>query len=175
MKQVLTGFLTAVLILAAALVPAYGADAGAFPGGKLEVVVRADYRDTAAALERHALTLTLAGDKTGSQQFALRGSEGQETFSCGQNTARLVLSLRNPQDAPLGGNDQVGFLLVSFSGLPMDQEYQVSLAGKGFASFTSPKMAVDACTPHLLVSGDSGGFALGDLTGDGEITQEAGG
>ena len=171
MKQVLTGFLTAVLILAAALVPAYGADAGAFPGGKLEVVVRADYRDTAAALERHALTLTLAGDKTGSQQFALRGSEGQETFSCGQNTARLVLSLRNPQDAPLGGNDQVGFLLVSFSGLPMDQEYQVSLAGKGFASFTSPKMAVDACTPHLLVSGDSGGFALGDLTGDGEITQ----
>ena len=92
MKQVLTGFLTAVLILAAALVPAYGADAGAFPGGKLEVVVRADYRDTAAALERHALTLTLAGDKTGSQQFALRGSEGQETFSCGQNTARLVLS-----------------------------------------------------------------------------------
>ena len=171
MKQVLTGFLTAVLILAAALVPAYGTDAGAFPGGKLEVVVRADYRDTAAALERHALTLTLAGDKTGSQQFALRGSEGQETFSCGQNTARLVLSLRNPQDAPLGGNDQVGFLLVSFSGLPMDQEYQVSLAGKGFASFTSPKMAVDACTPHLLVSGDSGGFALGDLTGDGEITQ----
>ncbi|MCI9666816.1 MAG: hypothetical protein HFF13_06115 [Angelakisella sp.] len=171
MKQVLTGFLTAVLILAAALVPAYGADAGAFPGGKLEVVVRADYRDTAAALERHALTLTLTGDKTGSQQFALRGSEGQETFSCGQNTARLVLSLRNPQDAPLGGNDQVGFLLVSFSGLPMDQEYQVSLAGKGFASFTSPKMAVDVCTPHLLVSGDSGGFALGDLTGDGEITQ----
>lgn len=171
MKQVLTGFLTAVLILAAALVPAYGADAGAFPGGKLEVVVRADYRDTAAALERHALTLTLTGDKTGSQQFALRGSEGQETFSCGQNTARLVLSLRNPQDAPLGGNDQVGFLLVSFSGLPMDQEYQVSLAGKGFASFTSPKMAVDACTPHLLVSGDSGGFSLGDLTGDGEITQ----
>ena len=122
MKQVLTGFLTAVLILAAALVPAYGADAGAFPGGKLEVGVRADYRDTAAALERHALTLTLTGDKTGSQQFALRGSEGQETFSCGQNTARLVLSLRNPQDAPLGGNDQVGFLLVSFSGLPMDQE-----------------------------------------------------
>ena len=90
MKQVLTGFLTAVLILAAALVPAYGADAGAFPGGKLEVVVRADYRDTAAALERHALTLTLAGDKTGSQQFALRGSEGQETFSCGQDRKSVV-------------------------------------------------------------------------------------
>ncbi len=69
MKQVLTGFLTAVLILAAALVPAYGADAGAFPGGKLEVGVRADYRDTAAALERHAPSSLPCGAARGRRPF----------------------------------------------------------------------------------------------------------
>ncbi len=168
MRRTLAAFLTVILALVAFALPAYGAEAA---GGRLDVVLGLDYRESPANLRERGVTLTLTGSGGGSFALSLGGSDAEETFPFGGGEARARVSCHNPEDAPLGGNDRVGFVLVSFSGLPREDRYRVSLAGKGFSPYTSRELEIKDCAPRLCVSAESGGFALGDVDGDGTIGQ----
>ncbi len=168
MRRILAAFLTAAFALAALALPAYGAEAA---GGRLDVVLRLNYRESPANLQSRGITLTLTGSGGTPFSLSLGGSDTEETFPLGGGDARVQLSYRNPEDAPMGGGDRVGFVVARFSGLPREDRYRVSLAGKGFSSFTSQELAVKDYAPRLCVSAESGGFALGDINGDGAISQ----
>ena len=167
MRRTLLAFLTAILLLAGFSLPAYGAED---PGGRLEVLIRMDYRESPAVLLERGLTLTLTGRESGSAAVTLTGKDTKESLDLGGG-AGVDITYLNPEDAPVGGNDRVGFVMLAFSGLPSHDEYTVSLVGKGFSSFTSQKLAVDSFVPRLYVSSHSGGFALGDINGDRVIDQ----
>ena len=169
MRRMFAAFLMAVFALSAFALPAYGAGTA---GGQLEVVLRLDYRESSANFQNRGVTLTLTGTGGGSFSLPLNGNDTEETFPFGGQEAQVRLSYRNPQDAPLGGNDRLGFVVAEFSGLPKEDRYQVSLKGKGFSSFTSQEYPVKDCAPHIYISAESGGFALGDVDGNGTISQE---
>ena len=159
----------AVFALSAFALPAYGAGTA---GGQLEVVLRLDYRESSASFQNRGVTLTLTGTGGGSFSLPLNGNDTEETFPFGGQEAQVRLSYRNPQDAPFEGNDRLGFVVAEVSGLPKEDRYQVSLKGKGFSSFTSQEYPVKDCAPHIYISAESGGFALGDVDGNGTISQE---
>ncbi|MCI9508872.1 MAG: hypothetical protein HFF10_03885 [Angelakisella sp.] len=169
MRRMFAAFLMAVFALSAFALPAYGAGTA---GGQLEVVLRLDYRESSASFQNRGVTLTLTGTGGGSFSLPLNGNDTEETFPFGGQEAQVRLSYRNPQDAPFEGNDRLGFVVAEFSGLPKEDRYQVSLKGKGFSSFTSQEYPVKDCAPHIYISAESGGFALGDVDGNGTISQE---
>lgn len=180
MKRMLTGFLSAALVLSGFPLPVYAQEplevinvmsAPAQNAGRLSVVLQMNYREAAETLEKRKLTLTLTGDNKESYQLKLGKSDSEQEFSFGGKKAKVKLTLHNPQDAPLTGNDKVGFFLLEFSELPRNLKYQVKFEGEGYSSFTSQELSIDEYVPKLCVSAESGGFALGDVTNDQKIDQ----
>ncbi|MCI8623907.1 MAG: hypothetical protein HFG26_09630 [Provencibacterium sp.] len=180
MKRVLVGLLSAALIFSSFGWPvhAQGSDTvidvmaeTAQNAGKLDVVLQLGYSERAETLAKRNLSLTLLGAGGESYRLPLGSSGGEQEFSFGGKTVKVTLTLHNPQDAPLAGNDKVGFYLIEFSGLPRNSAYRVQLDGEGYRSFTSQEIAIEPYVPRLCVSAQSGGFALGDVTGDRAIDE----
>ena len=80
MRRTLLAFLTAILLLAGFSLPAYGAED---PGGRLEVLIRMDYRESPAVLLERGLTLTLTGRESGSAAVTLTGKDTKESLDLG--------------------------------------------------------------------------------------------
>ena len=171
MKRLLTAVLTAALVLQGMVLPAYAADP--VPGrGKLEVILQMDYRELPAAMEQRGITLTLTGDGGDSCVLPLSGSDSQRELTLGGSTVTAGLTVHNPQDGPMAENDRVGFVLARFDGLPRQQSYRVTMKGQGYGTVTSQAIAINEYVPRLYLSAESGGFALGDVTGDGAVDQK---
>lgn len=168
MKRTLSGFCTAVLLLLSLLLSAYAQTTidvtWTQNAGRLDVVVQFDYRESAAALAGRELSLTLLGDSGALCTVPISG--GDETRSIPETDASVRTTLYNPQNAPLSGNEKVGFCTAEFTGLPRDVQYRVRLEGRGYQSLTSGPLSLDEYAPRVYISAKSGGFALGDVTGD---------
>ncbi len=139
--------------------------------GKLDVVVRIDYQETAETLAGRKLSLTLTDDQK-QISHSLPLNDGEQTFSFNGKTITADIALHNPQDAPLGGNDKVGFYLVEFTGVPFGAAYRLKLEGNGYQSAQSFGISNSEYAPKIYFSAESGGFALGDTTGDKSIDQK---
>lgn len=180
MKRMLTGFLSAALVLSGFPLPAYAQEplevinvmsSPAQNAGRLSVVLQMGYREAAETLAKRNLALTLTGDNNESCRLELSKIGSEQKFSFGGKEAKVKLTLHNPQDVPLAGNDKVGFYLLEFFDLPRNLKYRVSFEGDGYSSFTSQELSINEYVPKLCVSAESGGFALGDVTGDQKIDQ----
>lgn len=99
MKRIIPALLTAVLLLAASILPAYGAES---PTGCLDVVLKLDYRESGARFAEREITLTLAGRDERRAEFLLTGSEsdGKESFDFGGSQAAVRFRYHNPEDTP---------------------------------------------------------------------------
>ncbi len=180
MKRVFAGFLSAMIVLGTLQLPAYAQETPGVidmtsvsqSGGRLEAVLQLDYREYASILEGRSLSVTLEGSNGGSYTLPLGSSDAEQDFDWGGKTAHAAIELHNPQDAPLAATDKVGFYLLEFSGLPKEDSYTLTFKGTGYSSFTSQALAVNEFVPRLCVSAQSGGFALGDVTGDQAISNE---
>ncbi len=141
--------------------------------GKLDVVLKMNYRESAETLAKRNLTLTLKNVSNGSSQtLALGGEDSVQDFKIDGVTAKAAVKLHNPEDAPVNGNDKVGFYLVEFTGLPLSSSYHVSFEGEGFRPAEQHGIANNEYVPKVYISAESGGFALGDVNSDKEIDQK---
>ena len=167
MKRTLTGFCAAALILLSFLLSAYAQTIDVTwtqNAGRLDVVVQLDYHEPAAALARRELSLKLFGGNE--TLYTIPLTEPGEALKIPGTDASVRLTLHNPQNAPLSGSEKVGFCTLEFTGLPRDVQYRVALEGKGYQSLTSGPLSLDEYAPRVYISAKSGGFALGDVTGD---------
>lgn len=168
MKRFLSALLGAALLLAHLPLPTFAA--GGADMGKLHIVLQTDYREPLETLQQRGLSLTLS--KEDGAAFTLPiGSGGTQEIALGGDTAAIRQEVFNPQNAPLAENDRVGYWSLEISGLPLRQKYRVSLQAEGYGSFTTQPIAIDEYVPQLFISAQSGGFALGDATGDQKIDE----
>ncbi len=183
MKRALSCLLSVMLVLSGVQLPVYAQDTletvdvmpeTAANAGRLEVVLRMDYRESAETLKNRKLSLTLIQDNKAESKIVLGASDQEKDFTIGKNRIRAQITLLNPQDAPLAPNDKVGFYLVEFSGLPASSKYQFRFEGEGYRTVTVPETAasIDEYVPRVYISAESGGFALGDVTSDKQINQK---
>lgn len=141
--------------------------------GKLDVVLKMNYRESAETLAKRNLTLTLKNVSNGSSQtLSLGGEDSVQDFKIDGVAAKAAITLHNPEDAPISGNDKVGFYLVEFTGLPLSASYHVTFEGQGFRPAERHGIANNAYVPKVYISAESGGFSLGDVNSDKAIDQK---
>lgn len=169
MKRLLSAFLCAALLFTC-LPPLPAFAAGAQGTGRLHIVLQADYREPIETLQQRGLSLTLRGE-SGASLTLSPSSEGTLQAAFGERTATIWQALYNPQNAPMADNDKVGYWNLEIAGLPLDEQYLVSLQAQGYNSLTTQPLAINEYVPQLFISAQSGGFALGDATGDRKIDE----
>ncbi|MCI8443224.1 MAG: hypothetical protein HFG27_11940 [Provencibacterium sp.] len=168
MKRLLSALLGAALLLAHLPLPVFAA--GEQDSGALHIVLQTDYQEPLETLQQRGLSLTLSGEDGAVFTLPIGGGSTQE-LAFGGEKAAVYQEVLNPQNAPLAANDKVGYWSIEISGLPLRQKYQVSLQAEGYGSLTTQPVAIDEYLPQLFISAQSGGFALGDATGDRKIDE----
>ena len=160
MKRALSCLLSVMLVLSGTQLPVHAQDPAetvnvmaeaAENSGRLEVVLRMDYRESAETLKNRNLSLTLISDSKLEKTIALGGSDQEKDFTIAKNRVRANITLLNPQDAPLSPNDKVGFYLVEFTGLPTGAKYRFRFEGNGYRTVTAPETAaaIDEFVPRV--------------------------
>lgn len=169
MKRLLSALLCAALLFSC-LPPLPAAAAGGQGTGRLHIILEAGYREPLDTLRQRGLSLTLRGESGASLNLS-PGIEGMTQDTFGEGTATIWQELSNPQNAPLADNDRVGYWNLEIAGLPLGEQYVVSLQAQGYQSLTAGPVAINDYVPQLFISAQSGGFALGDATGDRKIDE----
>lgn len=129
-----------------------------------------------------ALTLTFAlpqrVDEVKSRdiRLALTGSGKNITVSLkdgsttGDAGVSVFVEAQNTQGAPLTTEQQIGAYEVVLSGLPLGG-YTMTVTGAGYTPCTTDTISLQDYSQHVLMSTADGTFSLGDLDGDGHVTQ----
>ena len=130
-----------------------------------------------------ALTLTFAlpqrVDEVKSRdiRLALTGSGKNITVSLkdgsttGDAGVSVFVEAQNTQGAPLTTEQQIGAYEVVLSGLPLG-DYTMTVTGAGYTPCTTDTISLQDYSQHVLMSTSDGTFSLGDVDGDGHVTQE---
>ena len=130
-----------------------------------------------------ALTLTFAlpqrADEVKSRdiRLALTGSGKNITVSLkdgsttGDAGVSVFVEAQNTQGAPLTTEQQIGAYEVVLSGLPLG-DYTMTVTGAGYTPCTTDTIFLQDYSQHVLMSTADGTFSLGDVDGDGHVTQE---
>lgn len=131
--------------------------------GSITAMVRIDYAQSLAELERRNLRLELFGGNASLGQLSLT-ELGQQ--SLGVYTANV--SARSAEGGELLGGEWPGALEVTVSGLPQGR-YELVFTGRGYRRF-SQSVTLSDHAQHLTLGTGDATFTLGDVTGDGKVT-----
>lgn len=133
--------------------------------GTIGLTICFDFPQTAAAVEKRDLKLTLS--KSGSQSVVALNSGAISGNTLGLAPAQVSVLQKNTFGQNITTENQIGYLEAKISGLEPGA-YTLSLEGRGYAAFSHP-VRLAGYSQHIVVTTAGGAFALGDADGSGSV------
>ncbi len=83
---------------------------------------------------------------------------------------KYEMSFLNADGTPISYGEEVCYLDINIQSLPLGT-YKFGVSGNKFSSFTSDDIVIDTHSKAVVLYTNGAGFSLGDVDGDGTITQ----
>ena len=132
--------------------------------GSITATLRIDYAQRLSELDRRDLRAELFRDNASLGQFHL-AQLGEQTLA----SYSVKVSARNADGGDLGGGQWPAALEFTVSGLPLG-DYHLRFTGQGYRPFTTQAVTLADCAQHVTLGTGDATFTLGDVTGDGAVT-----
>ena len=172
-KRLLAGFLSLLMILS--LCTAWPSSARAAGGqepsaagaaGDVKLTIQFALPQTRRNVDARDLTVTVS---SGAKRTVVPVAGG--TPAPNELGIQAAVTARNTSGVELTTEQVIGYYDVLLSGLPAGgQEYELTVAGTGYVTY-STKIELDKYSKHVAISTGGSGFALGDVNGDGTVSQ----
>lgn len=156
-----------LLLAAALLVPALPAAQAAQKDsvGSVSATLRLDLPQSLETLRDRDVQAELFQD--GRSLGVLPLTEDDETNLSG---FPAVVALRNQDGGALGGGNWPGYLDLTVSGLPRGN-YELEFTGEGYVTCRQT-LNLEDCSQHVTLGTGDASFTLGDVNGDGRVTEK---
>ncbi len=167
LRRLISGALSLAMMwsLLAAGLPAASAAPADDLTGSIGLTIRFDLPQTAAAAAARGISLEVS---SGGQTARVTLPDGAvSTNTLGAQVSAVV---KNTDGVELTHESRVGYYEVELSGLPAGgRRYELTLTGRGYQTF-SQTVTLDGYSQHVIVGTGDGTFSLGDVNGDGVVS-----
>ena len=134
--------------------------------GDIKLTIQFALPQTRRNVDARDLTVTVSN---GAKRTVVPVSGG--TPATNELGIQTAVTARNTSGVELTTEQVIGYYDVLLSGLPAGgQEYELTVAGTGYVTY-STKIELDKYSKHVAISTGGSGFALGDVNGDGTVSQ----